>query len=176
MKGRPSPNEAAPYYFNYINLIASDDILAVLESQREETALLLRGISEERSLDRYAPEKWSIRQMWGHVNDTERLFVFRAFWFARGLPEPLPSFDQDTAVRGGNADHIPWASHIEEFLNIRPATIDFFRNLSGEAWMRNGVASGNSFTVRALAYIAAGHVAHHMAVLREKYLAARATR
>jgi len=175
MKGRPTSSEAAPYYFNYINLIATDDILAVLEAQREETASLLRGIPEERSLDRYAPDKWSIRQMWGHVNDAERLFVFRAFWFARGLPEPLPSFDQDTAVRGGDADHIPWASHIEEFMNVRRASVDFFRNLSGEAWMRSGVASGNSVSVRALAYIVAGHTAHHAAVLREKYLVARAT-
>src|SRR5438270_4543476 len=143
MIGRPSSSEAAPYYFNYINRIAADDILAALESQQEEAASLLRGVAEERSLDRYAPDKWSIRQMWGHVNDTERLFVFRALWFARGLPDPLPSFDQDTAVRGGNADQIPWAAHIQEFLSIRLATLDFFRNLPGDAWMRSGVASGN---------------------------------
>src|SRR5262249_1387270 len=99
MKGRPEPTEAAPYYFGYINRISSDDVVSVLESQLDETASFLRGISEEKSLYRYAPDKWSIRQTWNHVNDTERVFVFRALWFARGFDSPLPSFDQEIAVK-----------------------------------------------------------------------------
>jgi DinB family protein len=170
MIGRPSSNEAAPYYFGYINRVSSDDILHELGSQLDETLPFLRGIPEEKSLYRYAPEKWSIRQMWGHVNDTERVFLMRALWFARSFDSALPSFDQDIAVAAAGSDDVPWARHVEEFREIRLATISFFRNLPEEAWMRTGTASGNPFTVRACAYIVAGHVMHHTAVLREKYL------
>lgn len=170
MIGRPGPNEAAPYYFNYINRVSSDDIVHVLQSQLDETLPFLRSISEEKSLFRYAAGKWSIRQMWGHVNDTERVFLMRALWFARRFDSPQPSFDQDIAVAAANSDAVSWARHVEEFREIRLATISFFRNLPEEAWARTGVASGNPFTVRACAYVVAGHVAHHMAVLRDKYL------
>ncbi|MGZ4845370.1 MAG: DinB family protein [Candidatus Angelobacter sp.] len=169
MIGRPAPNEAAPYYFGYINRVSGDDILHALRTQLDETVPFLRGISEEKSLYRYAPEKWSIRQMWGHVNDTERVFLFRALWFARRLDTELPSFDQDIAVVAAKSDEISWARHVEEFRELRLSTISFFRNLPEEAWMRTGVASGNPFTVRSCAYVVAGHVAHHTAVLREKY-------
>jgi hypothetical protein len=176
MTGRPSSTEAAPYYFGYINRIAGDDILGTLETQLDETLTLLRGVSEEKSLTRYAPEKWSIRELWNHVNDAERVFVFRAFWFARALPDALPSFEQDIAVPSAKPGDISWAGHVEEFGRIRLATLSFFRHLPAEAWMRSGMASGNSFTVRACAYIVGGHVAHHAAILREKYLVARASR
>lgn len=168
--GPPEANEAAPYYFGYINRVTGNDILSTLESQLDETLPFLRGIAEEKSLYRYAPEKWSVRQMWGHVNDTERVFVLRALWFARGFDTPQPSFDQDIAVAAAQSDAVSWARHVEEFREIRLASISFFRNLPEEAWTRKGVASGNPFTVRACAYIVAGHVAHHVAVLREKYL------
>jgi hypothetical protein len=170
MIGRPSPNEAAPYYFGYINRVSSDDILHELESQLDETLPFLRRIPEEKSLYRYAPEKWSIRQMWGHVNDTERVFLMRALWFARSFDSAMPSFDQDIAVAGAGSDDVPWARHVEEFREIRLATLSFFRNLPEEAWTRKGIASGNPFTVRACAFVVAGHVLHHGAVLREKYL------
>jgi hypothetical protein len=170
MIGRPTPNEAAPYYFGYINRVSGDDILHALRAQLDETLPLLHRISEETSLHRYAQEKWSIRQMWGHVNDAERIFLFRALWFARGLDGALPSFEQDTAVVAARSDDVAWARHVEEFRELRLSTISFFQNLPEEAWMRTGMASGNPFTVRSSAYIVAGHVAHHMAVLREKYL------
>lgn len=170
MISRPASNEAAPYYFGYINRVSSDDILRTLQSQLDETLPFLHGISEEKSLSRYAPEKWSIRQMWGHVNDAERVFLMRALWFARSFDTALPSFDQDIAVAAAQSDAIPWARHVEEFREVRLATISFFRNLPEEAWTRKGVASGNPFTVRACAYIVAGHAMHHEAVLREKYL------
>ena len=169
MIGRPGPDEAAPYYFGYINRITSDDIVNALKTQLDETLPFLRGISEEQSLHRYAPGKWSIRQMWNHVNDAERVFVFRALWFARGHSSALPSFEQEIATTAGKADDVPWARHIEEFREVRLATLSFFRNLPEEAWTQSGVASGNPVTVRACAYIVAGHVAHHTAVLREKY-------
>jgi hypothetical protein len=170
MIGRPAPNEAAPYYFGYINRVSGDDILRALQSQLDETLPFLRGITEEKSLYRYAPEKWSIRQMWGHVNDTERVFLMRALWFARKFETALPSFDQEIAVANANSDEVPWARHVEEFREIRLATISFFRNLPEEAWTRTGTASGNPFSVRACAFIVAGHVTHHTRVLHEKYL------
>jgi len=170
--GRPGAEEAAPYYFTYIDRVSSDDVVGFLTAQLEEAMPFLSGISEERSLHRYAPEKWSIRQVLNHVIDAERLFVFRALWFARGFETPLPSFDQEVAVAGAKADEVPWSRHVEEFRGLRLATLSFFRNLPAEAWERRGIASGYPFTVRALAYIVGGHFAHHAAILREKYLGA----
>jgi hypothetical protein len=168
--GLPERGEAAPYYFRYIDRIKSADIVGVLQAQLEETSALLLGISEEKSLHRYAPEKWSVRQVVNHVNDTERVFVSRALWFARGFDSPLPSYDQDVSSAAARADEVSWAGHVEEFRGIRLATVAFFRNLPAEAWSRSGIGSGNPFTVRALAYITAGHTVHHAAILREKYL------
>jgi hypothetical protein len=170
MTGPPERSEAAPYYFTYIDLIPEANIVGVLEKQLDETSSFLTSISEEQSLHRYAPDKWSLRQVLNHLNDCERLFNSRAYWFARGFDTPLPSFDQNIAVAAARADGYSWASHLAEFRAIRQATLAFFRNLPEEAWLRSGIASGNPFTVRALAYIAAGHVAHHLAIVRERYL------
>jgi hypothetical protein len=167
---QPDRTEAAEYYFRYIDQVPEGaDICQVLDEQRSATLAMLRGISEERSLHRYAPDKWSIREVVSHVNDTERLFVFRAFWFARGFDSPLPSFDQNVAMAAGSAGERSLHSHLEDFAAVRMATLTFFRSLSDDAWMRRGVASGNPFSVRALAYLAAGHVAHHIKILRERY-------
>lgn len=170
MIGLPERTEAGEYYFKYIDLVPEGDIVARLNRQMEETLAFLQNITEEKSLYRYEPAKWSIREVWNHVNDTERMFLFRALWFARGFDEPLPSFNQDLAAANAKADDYSWASHIEDFQAVRLATLTFFRNLPQDAWMRRGEASGNPFTVRALAFIIAGHAAHHMAVLKEKYL------
>jgi hypothetical protein len=170
MIGHPERTEAAEYYFRYIDQVSSGDICAILAAQHQATLAELRGISEDRSRHRYAPDKWSIREVLGHINDTERLFVARAFWFARGFATPLPSFDQNVAVAAAAADERSWNSHIEEFDAVRGATLSFFRNLPGDAWTRRGIASDNPFTVRALAYLAAGHVVHHMSILRSRYL------
>jgi len=170
MKQRPQSAEAAPYYFTYIDKVPGADVIEVLESQLDELPTFLGAIWEEKSLHRYAPEKWSVRESWGHVNDCERMFLLRAFWFARGFDTPLPSFDQNTAVAAAGSDQVSWARHIEEFRSVRQGTLTFFRNLPVEAWYRTGVASGNPFTVRALAYITAGHVVHHRRILEERYL------
>jgi hypothetical protein len=167
---RPGTDETAAYYFNYIDKVPGDDIVGYLAAQLDETMPFLSGISEEKSLHRYAPEKWSIRQVLNHVNDGERLFVYRAFWFARGFDSPLPSFDQEVSVVAAKADEVPWAEHVEELRGLRQATLSFFRNLPQEAWDRKGIASDYPFTVRALAFITGGHLAHHTAILRERYL------
>jgi len=170
MMGRPDPGEAAAFYSTYMDRIASPDILTVLDAQSGEILPLLGRISEEKSLHRYAPGKWSIRELWNHVNDAERVFLYRALWFARGFDGPLPSFEQEVAVRAAGAYAIPWAEHVQEFRAVRSATLLFFRHLPAEGWKRTGVASGNPVSVRALAYIIAGHAAHHRAILEERYL------
>jgi hypothetical protein len=170
MIGYPEQSEAAPYYSRYINLVSSDNIFETLSTQLDESLAFFSEISEEQSLYRYAPDKWSIRQVLNHVNDTERVFLSRAFWFARGFDTSLPGYDQDGCAVTARADEFTWANHVEDFRSIRLSTLSFFRNLPADAWPRSGIASDNPFTVRALAYIIAGHVMHHMAVIRERYL------
>jgi uncharacterized damage-inducible protein DinB len=167
---RPDRSEAASYYFGYIDLVPAGDICTVLETQLRETLAMLDGIPEEQSAHRYAPDKWSIRQVVAHLTDCERLFLFRAFWFARGFQTPLPSFDQHVAMAAAAADQRPWRSHLEDFRAARQATVSFYRGLPPEAWSGRGIASDNPFTVRALAYLAAGHVIHHLALVRTRYL------
>jgi hypothetical protein len=170
MTGRPQSTEAAPYYFTYIDQVAGDDITSIIERQLDDSLALFGGISEETSQHRYAPDKWCIRQVLNHVTDTERAFAFRVLWFARGFDAPLPSYDQNIAASGAMADRISWAAHVEEFWRVRLATISLLQNMPPEAWMRTGIASDNPFTVRAMAFIIAGHVAHHIAILRDRYL------
>jgi hypothetical protein len=167
---RPQTTEAADYYFKYIDLVTSDDIVPAMETQMGEMLQFLSGISEKQSLHAYAPGKWTIREVLNHVNDGERVFAGRAFWFARGFTDPLPSFEQDVAVQHAHANNTSWADLVEEFKNVRLATISLFKSLPAEAWERTGVASDNPVSVRAIAYIIAGHVSHHIGVLREKYL------
>ena len=170
MIGRPSKSEAAEYYFTYIDQVKGDDIKVVLATQLEESPAFFTGISEDKSLDRYSPEKWSIRQVLNHISDTERSMAFRAFWFGRNFTTPLPNYDQNIAASAAEAERISWAAHIEEFRRVRLATISLFANMPSEGWMRTGIASANHFTVRALAYILAGHYAHHVRILSERYL------
>jgi uncharacterized damage-inducible protein DinB len=167
---RPERSEAVDYYFRYIDLVPGSLVLSVLASQLGETLALLDGISEEQSLHRYASDKWTIRQVLNHVNDAERLFVWRAFWFARGFETPLPSFDQNVAAAAASANDLDWRRHVDDFRAVRAATLTFFHDLPAAAWNRTGIASENPFSVRALAYIAAGHVIHHSDVLRQRYL------
>jgi hypothetical protein len=163
--------EAADYFFTYIDQVPKgEDIRTVIETQLGDTLQVLNGIPEDKSLHRYAPDKWSIRQVVGHLSDTERLFVFRAMWFARALPGELPSFDQDIALANSNFEARSLKDLVNEFQAIRMASIHFFRTLPDEAWTRRGIASGKSFTVRALAHITAGHVTHHLRILKERYL------
>jgi len=170
MTKKPERSEAAEYYFTYIDKVPAGDICRILESQSVEIPALLEAIPEAQSDYRYAADKWSIREVVAHVNDCERLFVFRAFWFGRGFDTPLPSFDQNVALRAAGANQRSWRGHIDEFRAIRAATLSFFRNLPPDTWDRRGIASDNPFSVRALAYIAAGHVVHHVGLLHERYL------
>ncbi len=166
----PDRNEAIEYYFRYIDQVGAGDIRDLLEQQRTEVLALARGISEEGSRHRYAAGKWSLREVLSHINDCERVFALRSFWFARGLEAPLPGFEQDDVMRTAGADARSWKSHVDEFDAVRAGTVALFRNLPEDAWSRRGTASGNPFTVRALAWITVGHAAHHVKIVREKYL------
>lgn len=170
MIGRPGESEAAPFYFTYINKVSGDDPVGVIERQLEEALALFAETSEETSLRRYSPEKWSIRQVLNHVTDSERAFAFRVLWFARGFRTPLPGYDQDIAANGAGAGAVSWAAHVDEFRRVRLSTISLLRNMPAEGWTRGGIASDKFVTVRALAWIIPGHVAHHLAILRERYL------
>jgi hypothetical protein len=166
----PGKDEAAAYYFTYIDRVQQDDVVGVMEQQLGDASQLFSTISEEKSLHRYAPEKWSIRQTLNHISDTERAFAFRALWFGRGFSDPLASYDQNISASGARADEYSWARHVAEFGDVRRASLALFRNLPAEAWKRSGIASGNLVTVNALAYIIAGHYAHHLAILGQRYL------
>jgi hypothetical protein len=168
----PDASEYAPYYGRYITLVGGHDVVAALEDQPRATLALLSGLSEEQGDYRYAPDKWSIKEMLGHVIDAERVFSYRALRFARNDRTPLASFEQNDYVRGGNFADRRLAELIEEFVCVRRATVWLFRTLSPEAWMRRGIASDNPISVRAVAYIIAGHELHHRTVLKEKYLTA----
>ena len=170
MLERPGESEAAPSFLIYINQVVGDDPFAFLERQLDDAMALFATISEESSLRRYAPDKWSIRQLLNHVTDTERAFAFRLLWFARGFETPLPGYDQDIAAKGTEADAIPWASHVAEFRQVRLATISLYRNMPAVGWTKSGIASEKFVTTRALGWIIPGHVAHHLTILRERYL------
>lgn len=171
MIARPSSTEAKPYFFRYIDLVP-EDVQSVLTKQLQQLPELFGRISDERSLFRYAPGKWSIREVLNHLNDTERVFSYRALWFARGFESPLPSFDQDTGVAGAEADAIPWSDHVEEFRRVRLTTLSLLHHLPPGADRRSGIASGHEMSVRALAYMIAGHAIHHVNILNDKYLPA----
>lgn len=169
MPSRPQRGDVADYYFTYIDQVPDGDIVGLLDAQGRDAVAALRAIPEARSLHRYAPGKWSIKDVVNHLSDCERLFVARAFWFARGFDTALPSFDQDVAVASARADDRPWPDLVDEFAAIRASTTPFFGALTADAWTRRGIASGNPFTVAALAFMCVGHVAHHMTILRERY-------
>ncbi len=166
----PADSEYAEYYRGYVSKVPTGDIVQTLTQQLVEATPLFQEITEPASLHRYAAGKWSIRQVLNHINDTERVFTYRALWFARGFDSPLPGFDQDVAVAMAEADARSWHSHIDEFRGIRSATIALFRDMPELAWAKSGVASDNPFTVRSLAWISAGHFQHHLNLLRERYL------
>ena len=170
MTSAPDRTQAAEYYFTYIDRVPPGDIRATLEAQTKDCLELFENISETDSMHRYAEGKWTLRGVLGHMNDCERMFMFRALWFARGFDTTLPSFDETTAAAHDGADRRSWRSHVEEFRAVRASTMAFLKGLQDEAWMRRGIASGNPFTVNALAYIAAGHAAHHIGIIRQRYL------
>lgn len=167
---RPSPDDAAAYYFTYIDQVPEGDVFAVLETGVAETRRLLAGLSPAQERHRYAPSKWTIRAVLGHVIDAERVFGYRAFHIARGDAEPLPGMEPDDYARTAGADHRPVAELLDELDHLRRGHLAFFRALDSEAWELTGTASGVTFRVRTLPFILAGHEIHHRRLLADRYL------
>lgn len=173
VSGRPEPAEFASYFARYTDRVPGDDGLAAIEGQLVSSLALWRGVSEADSLQRYDAGKWSLREVLGHVTDAERVFSYRALRFARGDETPLPGFDQDPWIAAAGFDRRSWAERIEEFETVRRATLLLFGGFDAAAWARKGTASGGPMSVRALAFIVAGHELHHVHVVRTKYPAAQ---
>jgi len=169
---RPAPGEYASFYETYISLVPTEDILSALEAQRLQTAQLLAARSEREGNFRYAPGKWTVKEVIGHLSDSERIFAYRALRIARADATPLSGFEQDDYVRSSGSADRTLADLAEEFSAVRAASLALFRSLSDEAWLRRGSANKNEVTVRALAYIIAGHEVHHRRILEERYFPA----
>lgn len=170
MSASNRPLTQDPYWQRYISLVETSDICATIERQGAESVAIFSGIGEERGGFRYAPDKWSVKEMLGHMIDAERIFAYRALRISRGDRTPMEGFEQDDYIRNADFDACTMAGLIEEFQAVRRSTVLLFRHLQQEAWTRIGVANGNEMSVIALAWIIAGHELHHRAILRDRYL------
>lgn len=168
--GRPAETEYDPYYRPMIDLVPDEPILTVLEEQRHELMGFLGALDKATADFRYGPEKWSVKEVLGHVVDTERIFGARALCFARGETIPLPPFEQDEYVKFAGFDKRSLSSLSREFEAVRRSTESLFDGFDEDQWNRGGVANEVHMTVRAVAHIVAGHAAHHLAVIRGRYL------
>jgi len=169
---RPQLGEYAAYYEKYIAMVPGNNIVPILEAQRLQMAQLFAARSERDGNFRYAPEKWTVKEVLGHLTDTERIFAYRALRIARQDQTPLSGFEQDDYVRAGAFGERSLADLAEEFTHVRNATVALFRPLGEEAWARRGLANKNEISVRALAFIIAGHELHHREILKERYFPA----
>ena len=169
---RPEAGEFAEYYGKYIAKVPGTDVVGVLESERLQMSRLLAGRSERDGNFRYAPDKWTIKEVLGHVTDGERIFTYRALRIGRSDETPLASFEQDDYVKNGGFAGRTLADLVEEFDAVRGASISLVRSFDEEAWRRRGVASQKPVTVRALGFITAGHQIHHRTILQESYFPA----
>ncbi|HYH05963.1 MAG TPA: DinB family protein [Thermoanaerobaculia bacterium] len=166
---RPSPAEYAAPHQGYVELVPEEEILPAIEAQSTDTQKLLATLDETRGLYRYGDAKWSVKEVLGHIADSERILSYRALAIARGETQPLPGYDEDEYVRTASFDSWKLGDLSEYYALVRRATIVFFRNLPEEAWMRSGTANGFPVTVRGLAWVIVGHERHHLKVLRDRY-------
>ena len=168
---RPASGDYAPFYAGYVAAVDTDDIVGFLIAQKEQSLNFLKSIKWEKWELAYAQDKWTLAELAIHLIDAERVFAYRALRIARGDKTPLAGFEQDDYVPNSGAATRTPASIVDEFAAVREATIQLFRNLSDEMWERRGTAADSEVTVAALAYIIGGHTAHHLQVIRERYLA-----
>jgi hypothetical protein len=168
---RPGTDEYAPAFAGYVAEIADgEDVVGVLTGQLDEVLARFCGMPASRGDYRYAPGKWSLKEVIGHLADTERVFAYRALSIARGDPAPLPSFDDQAWVAEMGAGDRTLGDIVDEFAIVRRASLALFRHLPAAAWTRRGVANGHRTTVRAMAWVMAGHARHHLEVLEARYL------
>lgn len=166
---RPAADEFFEYYGKYIEKVPGDDALSALSSQTTDTVRVLRPLSDAKALHRYAPGKWSIKEVIGHLSDSERVFAYRAMRFGRGDTTPLVGFDENQYVPAGKFDARPFGDVLDEFASVRAASLALFRGFDAGALLRHGTANDKAISVRALAWILAGHELHHRGLLIERY-------
>lgn len=166
---RPGADEYAPFYASYVARVPENDVLAVLEAQPAELAAFAARLPAERESHRYAPGKWTVREVLGHIVDAERVFGYRAFCFGRRDRTELPGFPENAFVERSRFAEVPVARHVEEFALVRRGHLAMLRQVDEAGWAHAGLANGSSVTTRALAFVMAGHVRHHLAVLAERY-------
>jgi hypothetical protein len=169
---RPATTEFAPFYAGYVGLVPAGDVRDHLRTQGMETVALLSGVSEAKAEQAYAAGKWTLKEVVGHIIDAERVFSYRMLSIGRGDPASLPPFDENLWVPASNANNRTMAGLLLELATVRAATVQLVNALDAAAWTRLGTASGKTVSVRALAYITAGHERHHVKIIRERYLAA----
>ena len=170
LRARPHTTEYAPYYHTYISGVPEGDVVAIMRDSGRELNAALMAVPEQRGGFRYGEGKWTIREVIGHLIDAERVFAYRAMVFARGDATPLPSFDENAYVPTSGAEARTIASLAQELAVVRESSVLLFQSLPDDAWVRRGTASGKEISVRAIAYIIAGHPMHHLRILRERYL------
>jgi hypothetical protein len=170
MNDRPTPAEYAPYYGKYISLVPDGAIVDILERQFARTLPFYQTLTADQAALRYAPGKWSIKQVIAHVTDAERVFAYRAFAFSRSESKPLPGFEQNDYVNAVDFDAKPWAAIVEEFAVVRAASVALFKGMTPEMLLRKGNASGHDVSVRACGFMVAGHEEHHVRAIRQQYL------
>lgn len=170
MQIRPKASEYSPYYATYINLVSDGNIIHILERQIQETNHLLKEISDNKGLFRYAPSKWSIKEVIGHIADTERIMAYRLLSIARGEKAELPGYNDEMYVLKAAFDKQSMQDLLENFIVVRQSTVHLFKSLDKDIWLQRGNANKSEVTVRALAYIIAGHELHHLHIIKERYL------
>lgn len=169
MVERPNDTEYAPYYGKYIALVPESDIRPALAGQVDVVRHVAASVTRDRETFRYGPDKWSIREVFGHLSDAERVFGYRAAGISRGDGTPFPSFDENMYVAQSRFDHSPLDVLLEEFVHLRAANRIVLDRLDAAGWRLAGTASGYTVSVRALAYMMVGHVRHHLAILHDRY-------
>ncbi|AZB41566.1 DinB family protein [Bacillus sp. FJAT-42376] len=167
---RPERNDYHPHYQPYIEQLPKGNIFEILEEQMKQTIRLLENLPEEKALHQYAPGKWSIKEVAGHIADTERIMAYRLLGISRGETREFPGYDDDSYVRNARFDERSVKERIEDLSAVRKATLTLLRGLHPEAWKMEGKANGARVTVLALAAIIAGHERHHVRILEERYL------
>lgn len=174
MLTRPLNDEYNPYFAQYISLVPEGNVKELIAAQLKDTTELLSKLSEDEALYRYAPGKWSLKEVVGHIVDTERVMSYRLLRVSRGDTTPLPGFDQDVLAKAASFDEWTLPELIDDYIAVRGSTLTLLRGIRDEdAWLREGIVSERETTARALAYIIAGHELHHLNVIRDKYLSAK---
>ncbi|WP_103107606.1 DinB family protein [Brevibacillus reuszeri] len=174
MLSRPTPDEHGSYYSLYIDKVTEGDLFAILVEQLKNTVALLSSLDDAQTDYRYAPGKWSVKEVLGHISETERIMCYRLLRVARGDQTPLAGFDEEAFVRTGCFHARSMTDLLEEFTSVRQATLTLLRGVPEEAWTRTGNVNNGVLSARALAYVLAGHEKHHVQVLQERYLSAQA--